>query len=160
MPMNWNKGAFAPKIERVLTKIDELAEGSNKVSLIGASAGASVVLCALAARPDKIASAVSICGKINHPETISAWTYRRNSAFKEAMTALSEILPTLDLETRARIMSIHPLQDSLVPVVDTLIPGARNTLMPTVGHVLSIIIALTLGAPFIMRFLKQQAAKN
>jgi pimeloyl-ACP methyl ester carboxylesterase len=159
--MNWrDKEAFAPKLTRLLQLIDELAKGGNKVSLVGTSAGASAVLVAYAARQDKISGVICICGKINHPETIKPSRFIENPAFKESLSELQRALPVLGPEARARIMSIHPLRDDSVPPADTIIPGAREQLVPTAGHAFSIGITLIFGAGLMMRFLKQQALKR
>ena len=154
--MRWSdKEPFAPKLERLLSLIDELFEDGDKVSLVGTSAGASAVLVAFAARMDKITGVVCICGKVNHPETISPSRFLVNPAFKESLAALQQALPKLGPQVRSRIMSIHPLMDGSVPPADTIIPGAREKLMPTIGHSFSIFIALTFGAYGIMNFLRR-----
>lgn len=159
--MHWgDKGSFAAKLERLLAKIDELAVDGNRVSLVGVSAGASMVLVAYAARPDKVAGVVCICGKINHPETVEPWRYTENPAFKASLAELQRVLPKLGPRERARIMSIRPLRDGVVPVADTLIPGTAGKVIPSVGHVFSIFWALSLGAYSFIRFLKTQAAKR
>lgn len=158
VPMHWNDGKpLGPKIKVLLDKIDELSADGSPVSLVGASAGASVVLVAFAARPDQIAGVVCICGKINHPETIHPERFVVNPAFKESLDKLQEVLPTFDAVTRQRIMSMHPLRDGSVPPADTIIPGARKKLILMSGHVFSIATALIFNAYGMMRFLKKQA---
>ncbi len=156
--MHWrDKEAFAPKLARLLQLIDELAKGGDKVSLVGTSAGASAVLVAYAARQDKIAGVICICGKINHPETIRPERFVENPAFKESLAQLQTILPTLDSAARDRILSIHPLRDDSVPPADTIIPGAHEKLIPTVGHAFSIGMTLIFGAAMMMGFFRKQA---
>jgi pimeloyl-ACP methyl ester carboxylesterase len=154
--MRWNdKEPFAPKLSRLLAMIDELARSGDKVSLVGTSAGASAVLNAYAARPDKIAGVVCICGKINNPPAHSP-RYIENPAFKESLMELQRVLPKLGPKQRARIMSIRPLADNIVLPADTIIPGAREKLVPTVGHAFSIGATLVFGAAMMMRFLQKQ----
>ncbi len=155
--MHWrDKEAFAPKLERLLKMIDQLAANGDKVSLVGTSAGASAVLVAFAARLDKVSGVVCICGKINHPETIHPGRFVQNPAFKESLAKLQEVLPKLDGTARSRIMSIHPLADESVPPADTIIQGAHEKLVPTVGHAISIGVTLIFAAFSMMRFLKHQ----
>ena len=157
--MNWrDKEAFAPKLARLLAMIDKLAEGGNKVSLVGTSAGSSAVLVAYAARLDKVSGVVCICGKINHPETIHPGRFVENPAFKESLAELQRILPKLGPKARKRVMSIHPLADESVPPADTIIPGACEKLVPTAGHAFSIAVTLVFCAYSMMCFLKRQAA--
>jgi predicted peptidase len=156
--MQWRtKELFAPKLERLLALIDRLAADGSRVSLVGASAGAGAVLVAFAARPDKVAGVVCICGKINHPETVKAWRFKENPAFEASLTELQRVLPQLSRQQRSRIMSLHPFYDGLVPVADTRLPGARELLIPAFGHVFSIFVALVFAAPIFIRLLKRQA---
>lgn len=156
--MKWgDKELFAPKLERLLALIDRLAADGSRVSLVGASAGASAVLVAFAARPDKVASVVCICGKINHPETVSPHRYTENPAFKESLAELQRVLPRLSNRQRSRILSLRPFYDDVVPVADMYIPGAHMRRIPAAGHVVSIVVALIFSAPFFIRFLKRQA---
>jgi hypothetical protein len=158
--MNWrDKEPFAPKLERLLEMIDGLAEDGSKVSLVGTSAGASAVLVAYAARLDKVAGVVCICGKVNHPETIHPARFIENPAFKESLAELQRVLPKLGPRVRSRILSIRPLKDRSVPPEDTIIPGAHARVMPTIGHPFSIAITLTFGAPMLVSFLKRQTAE-
>jgi pimeloyl-ACP methyl ester carboxylesterase len=158
--MNWrDKEAFAPKLERLLRMIDELSTNGDKVSLVGTSAGASAVLNAYTARLDKVAGVVCICGKINNPSVHSP-RYIENPAFKESLMELQRILPKLGPKARARIMSIRPLVDESVPPADTIIPGARALVIPTIGHAFSIATALIFAAYTMVKFLKKQATSN
>jgi pimeloyl-ACP methyl ester carboxylesterase len=158
--MNWgDKKPLRPKMEGLLRLVDELAQNGDKVSLIGTSAGASAVLIAYAQRPNKISGVVCICGKISHPETIHPLRYKFNPAFKESMSQLQDVLPKLDTQARARILSIHPLADESVPPVDTLLPGAQEKLVPTFGHAFSIGFTLVVKPRMMINFLKKQAAE-
>lgn len=155
-PMRWSdKGAFKPKFQKLLDRIDQLERGGNKVSLVGTSAGASVVVAAYAERKDKVSGAVCICGKINRPESVNPKYFVVNPAFKDSLAAAQQALQQLSTKDRRRILSLHPLWDELVPVADTIIPGTKERVIPSVGHGLSIFCALTFGAYGIMRFLKR-----
>jgi pimeloyl-ACP methyl ester carboxylesterase len=158
--MHWNdKEPFKPKLARLLTKIDNLAKDGSRVSLVGTSAGASVVLLAFAARPEKVTGVVCISGKINNPPAEHP-RYIENPAFKESLFKLQQTLPKLSSDMRAHIMSIHPLWDREVPPADTIIPGTHERLIPVAGHVASIGAALAFYTPVIINFLKQQAGSH
>lgn len=155
LPLIWGDGeVFQPKFQRLLADIDELATSTSQLSLIGVSAGASAVLNAFAERPDAIDKVVCICGKINNPQTISRATLEHNPVFGESITLLQANLPRLDSVQRARIMSIHPLRDGVVPPKDTIIDGAHEKVIPSIGHVASIGYCLTAGSYDIVKFLK------
>ena len=52
------------KLNKLANFIDQLAEGNNRVSLVGCSAGASAVLNIFLERRNKINKVVSICGRL------------------------------------------------------------------------------------------------
>jgi pimeloyl-ACP methyl ester carboxylesterase len=157
----WGDGErFEPKLERLLTYIDSLHNRGYAVSLVGSSAGASAVLEAYAARRDKVSGVVIICGKVQHSETVGEIVFQVNPAFKDALDMLPKALESLTPADRSRIMSIHPLYDETVPIEDTQIEGARMQTILSAGHAISIGLMLTLGAPYIIRFLKGQARQK
>ena len=51
-------------------------------------------------------------------------------------------------------MSIHPVEDSTVPVKDTIIPGAVEKQIPVRGHVFSIAYTILFRGRIIARFIK------
>lgn len=156
LAMNWRDGEpFSAKLEQLLLRIDELAGAGYQVSLVGISAGASVVINAFAARQEAVHRVVCICGKLQHPDTISASTYRLNPAFKESMANLPNSLLALDSEKRSQILSIRPLVDESVPPGDTVVPGAQAKTIPTISHVVSIAAAITLYSGSIIRFIRK-----
>lgn len=153
--MRWADGeAFESKFTRFLTYIDGLLAKGHQVSLVGASAGASVVLNAFAARPD-IHGVVTIAGKINRPEAIGAWYHRNAPAFVQSARQAQDSLATLTLEQRSRINSRYGLIDVIVPQKDSIVKGAKNRKVLSIGHAPTIAHQLTIGAPLHIRFLKR-----
>ena len=156
--VGWADGeTFTPKLNRLLAQIDELAEQGHIVSLMGASAGASAVLNAFAARKDKISGVALICGKVYRPEIMHPSTFQHNPAFKGSMDLLATTLPTLQSVQRSHILSLHPLADMTVPPKDTIIPGTREKTMFITGHAMGIAYGLTVSAYTITHFLKRTA---
>jgi pimeloyl-ACP methyl ester carboxylesterase len=156
--IGWADGeAFAPKLERILAAIDKHAKGQT-VSLVGTSAGASAALNAYAARKDVIHSVVCICGKLRNPQTIVPARFKQNPAFQDSLTLLPSSLATLTSADRKKILSIRPLKDNMVPPADTFIEGARTALVPTAGHGLSILYALTIGSRRVASFIKSASS--
>lgn len=158
-PMHWaDKQPFQPKYKRLLAYIDTLLAQGHKVSLVGASAGASVVLNVYAARP-AIHGVILVAGKVNHPKTIGAW-YRCNApAFVESAQLAQQSLGRLTPEQRIRINSRYGVIDTVVRRKDSVIPGARNTTVVCFGHALTIAYQLTLGAWLHVRFLRHLPPK-
>jgi pimeloyl-ACP methyl ester carboxylesterase len=158
-PMHWADDVpWEDKLLKLLRHIDTLAK-TRQVALVGASAGAAAVIQAYAARPDLLVGAVTICGKINHPETIGPRYRSRNPSFVTAAYQTGAALSGLDEAHRARILCRYALFDEVIRNKDdSRIAGARNRLSPTFFHALTIGFQITLGAPSFISFLKKQAA--
>ncbi|MBX4188920.1 hypothetical protein KW792_02360 [Candidatus Saccharibacteria bacterium] len=154
LALGWHsQESFDKKLERLTSLIDELHDKHGSVALVGVSAGATAVLNAYAAK-DNIDKVVCICGKINNPQTVGQRVYEYNPPFKESVYLLQKNLNKLGSAKRAKIMSVHPLEDHTVPPADTLIDGAVELVIPTKGHVFSIYFSIMFRARTICRFLK------
>ncbi len=154
--VGWSDGElFDRKLKRIIDLIDSLNAPNVTLSLVGTSAGASAVLNAFVKRKTAIASVVCICGKIQNPQTISQDTFHHNPAFEGSMKLLSDSLKQLTNLEREKILSIHPLWDNKVPIMDTLIERTTEATIPTVGHNISIGYALTIGSFHINRFIQR-----
>lgn len=149
---------FAHKFERLLERIDDLHDQGAVVSLVGTSAGAGAVINAFAARKERVNGVVCLVGKINNPDTIGASYRRRSPAFIESALEVQFSLDRLDIDTdRKRIMSRYAMLDGIVPRRDSVIVGGINKTVPSIGHGLTIVSQLLVGAPFYLRFLKRLA---
>jgi len=146
---------FSQKLSRLLDLIDEQHDSGNTISLIGASAGASMVVAAYARCKDKINGAAFICGKLRRPEAVGAQYYLQNPAFREAMSTLNDNLYSLTRTERARIISIHPLFDETVVITDTFVGGAKKAVLPTLFHIPSIALGITIFSFIPIFFLKR-----
>jgi pimeloyl-ACP methyl ester carboxylesterase len=152
-----DNATFAEKLERLLDLIDANNEQGNKVSLIGVSAGASIVVAAFARRKNKINGVAFVCGKLRNPQTVSANYYLQNPAFREAMSTLNDNLAKLTKTERARMMSIYPLFDETVVITDTFITGAKKAVFPTLLHVPTIALSISVLSFVPIFFLKRLA---
>jgi pimeloyl-ACP methyl ester carboxylesterase len=152
--MNWVDGeAFPPKLERLLAQIDAYHAAGRVVSLVAASAGASAALNAYVQRPDKISGVVFICGKLGgsfHPSY-----HQTNPAFAQSMEMLPKNLGKLLPADTAKMLSLHPIDDPIVPIANTKLPGVLSQRMPVHGHFLGIAYGLTVRAGANVRFLKR-----
>jgi pimeloyl-ACP methyl ester carboxylesterase len=156
--IKWGNGeAFAPKLERLLKRIDELHAQGHRVSLVAASAGAGAAINAFALRKDVVSGVVCIAGKINSPGAIGE-SYRSSVPdFIESADQVQFSLDKLDFDTdRPRIMSRYAVLDLLVPRSHSLVAGGKNVTVPSIGHSVTIAIQLLFGAPTFLRFLKAQ----
>lgn len=149
--------SFQPKLARLLAVIDALADSGKTVSLVGASAGASAVLHAYAARQSQIVSLAYICAKINSPEAVSDRTYRENPAFKEALYSLQPVIATFSGSDKSRMLSFYSKADITVSHADTVIEGVPERVLPALRHGWAILYAISFGAHGLLKFLKHPA---
>ena len=155
--MHWaDNEPWDDKFKRLINRIDELSR-SKTIALVGASAGATAVINAYAARKDIIIGCVLIAGKVNHPEAIGPRYRHRNPSFITSAYSCERSLATLNQRDRQSILSRYGMFDEIVPLSSSKIPGAHNKIMPSFSHVITIATQITLGAPSFMHFLKQQA---
>lgn len=146
--------AFEPKLQKLLDHIDKYLAKGYKVSLIGASAGASGVLNAYMERRDDISGLAYICAKINDPDTVSRKTYAKNPAFKTSMEVLQKNLPKLTQADKAKMHSFYSPGDSTVPYEATVISGVAESRLPALRHGRAILYSLSFGAPKLLKPLK------
>jgi hypothetical protein len=154
-----NSQSFSQKLERLLELIDSNREKGNAVSLIAASAGASMAVAAYARRKDTINGVAFICGKLRRPEAVGTQYYLQNPAFREAMSTLNDNLAQLTKVERARMLSIHPLFDETVVITDTFVTGAKKAVFPTLFHVPTIGLGISLLSFVPIIFLKRLAKR-
>ena len=152
-----DKEHFAPKLATLLSHIDESAAKGYRVSLVGESAGASAVMHAYAARHSTVHRVAHICGKLQGGESVHPSTYSRNPAFAESMALLPSSIATLGRShLLGRVLSVRPLVDKSVPLPDTIIAGIQTRTIPTVGHMASIALGITVFSWFLVGFLKKR----
>jgi pimeloyl-ACP methyl ester carboxylesterase len=157
----WSNGeSFEDKLNSVLQDIDEHLAAGHIVSLMGASAGASMALHAYAARKDKINGVVLVCGELTDAKKINPSFFEKNPAFQASMERLPETLALLAPEDRQRIMSLHPLYDETVNIKDTYLDGARMYTSISFGHAFTIGLTLTIDFYIPMWFLLSRLRKN
>ena len=157
-PVGWNgTETFEDKLKKLLAEIDVYLDAGDNVSLMGFSAGASVVLNAFAKRKDGISSVVCVSGKINRPNTTSLHYFQQNPAFKESLLLLQHNLETFTGTDKAKILTLNPILDPIVPLADSVISGVKRWRTLAFGHMMSIAVTLTLYAPFIAGHIKRQA---
>lgn len=139
-------GRYQGKHKRLLDRIDKYKSQGHRVSLIGASAGASAVLNAYVERRDSITGLEYICAKIQAPETVYDEIYSANPAFKTSMEILQGNLPKLTDLDKAKMHSFYSPADTFVPHAATIIPGVAESALPPLRHGRAVIYSLTAGA--------------
>lgn len=156
LQMNWaNNEPFTKKLQKITDLIDYLAINGNKVSLVGVSAGASATLNAFALRANHVHRVALICGEIRLGARIGANYRRKNPAFVESKDHLHDSIALLHAQSRAKIVSYHPITDMTVPPSHTKLSGATSKIMPAFGHFWGITYGITFGAFGVVRWLKK-----
>ena len=154
--MPWaGQAGYEFKIQRLRSEIDKYSGRGHRVSLIGASAGASAVLNLYIEDPNKISGVSLICPKINRPETVSQKTYAANPAFRIALELLQSNVTKLTATDKSRVTVYYSPKDGVVSYADGRIPAVQERRLPPVRHGFAIIYALTLGSPRLLNRLKQ-----
>lgn len=159
--MNWgDKEPWQPKLDRLLKHIDSQTSQGKRVGLVGASAGASAVINAYAARTSQISAVVCLSGKVNYPDTIGPKYRRNNIAFVESAYACPPNLASMGPVARRRIMSVYALYDGLIPAAGSRVKDGKNVRIFSVGHPTTIAFCITIFAPYFLRYIKSKSAPS
>ncbi len=154
VPMKWSDNAdFDSKFARLSQAIDKVK--GKRIVLIGESAGGSMAVHMYASRPNELYKAMTICGKNTQPEKVAQHYYDKSPAFKTSMDKLNDSIGKLSDKQCSRFVSIHPIYDPVVPVNETIIPGCRTVRLWSIGHLVSIGLALTILSWKIVREAKR-----
>lgn len=136
-----------PKLDRAIALVDELTAHGETVSLIGNSAGSSFVLNLFAARKNKIHKVIINCGRVragDWPWHTFAQATKDSPSFKESVLRSEKVISTLSKADKKKILTLRPLFDEVVPPYTVTIPGVTNIVIPSVEHVVSMSLYLTL----------------
>ncbi len=146
---------WGEKKARLLGHIDQAAGSGRAIALVGASAGASAAITAFAARKNLLVGVITIAGKINRPDTLGP-VYRRDyPALQPAVMDCQSSLALLKPRDRQRMICRYGLFDRLVVKADSTIDGARNQLVPSMGHSVTIGIQIYFGTTSFIYFFRQ-----
>jgi len=152
MPMTWaDGGTFETKYATLQAEADRLRKAGKRVVLIGESAGGSVIMNALADTPEEYHRFVTICGKNWNARNVSPYLYGKNPAFKTSMRLADEKTDNIPATSLAHFISVCPLYDPVVPVSQMILKNGQVMRLFTVGHFVSIVLALTIYSPLIIR---------
>jgi hypothetical protein len=159
-PFGWGDKStiFEDKLNKLLELIDKNARSVEKISLIGTSAGGSAGINAFCLRKSVINKVINICGRLKVGDTKGFRSYKTRTASSPAFASSVKIcesnLKSLSRKDLSKILTIRAKYgDELVPSETTIIEGATNIELPTLGHLLSITMALTVYASKIRKFL-------
>lgn len=161
--VGWKDGEkfFTPKLKILVSEIKKYHKKGDIVSLVGGSAGGSAVLNAFLEVPE-INAVVNICGRLRAGENVFPTleqAARKSPAFKDSVEMFEKRELKMKTEQRKRVMILTPFWDEIVPKETVRLAGAVNKTIPSVEHMFSGLIGMTLFAPMIIRFIKQKSQK-
>ena len=159
IPVEWEDDQnLEQKLKQITDLIDELVKTGNMVSLIGCSAGGSLVLNAFAERKNVIEKVINLDGFVRpgSPKVVEYFEKvgAKSKSFRESVLRFEALEPQLSKNDRKKILTVRPLVDELVPPETVIIKGATNKKISAVEHVLGIATSLIVYDPVIM-FLKK-----
>lgn len=153
VPLRWySGGSYDDKLKLAKEAIrSAFAEGAH-VTLIGESAGASLVLNVASSFPD-VHRIITIAGVNSSKLSISPVIQRRSPSFRDSAHQVSVSLAKLNPQV---IHTFHGFIDGSVPADFSRIRNATSHRVPAIGHLLTIGICLTIFSPYIARIIKNK----
>ena len=156
VPMYWtDQESFDIKKQRVIDAVLNAERANRRVVLIGESAGGSMVLNVYGEHTDAIAKVMTICGKNTRVDTLSAFYQQKTPAFYESMRRVRPTTDALSTAARTHFTSFAPFIDPTVPVEETRIPGGGFKRLFAIGHLTTILLALSIFSWQIASFAKK-----
>ncbi|MDE2591006.1 MAG: alpha/beta hydrolase, partial [Patescibacteria group bacterium] len=122
------KEVLSAKLERLVSLVDKLSK-KGKVSLVGISAGGSMVLNAYAKRKARIKAVINICGRLkcgDHVFPSLNFAAKGNPAFRESVLFCDESRHVLKKSDRKKVMTLRAMYDEVVPPSTATLKGAIN----------------------------------
>lgn len=150
------ENSFQPKLDEALKLVDSLVEKNTRISLIGNSAGSSFALNIFAQRKKLIHRVVINCGRVRRgdwPWFTFEQATKSSPSFKESVIRAEKIEKKLTNNDRKKIITFRPLFDEVVPPQTVTIQGAKNEIIPSIEHMCSIALSMTLLKKQIIEFI-------
>jgi hypothetical protein len=149
---------FVDKMRRALKLVDTLAKPTVRISLVGNSAGSSFALNIFCNKKQIIDSVIINCGRVrtgDWPWFTFDQATSSSPSFKQSVLMAEKAEKSLSTNDRKRILTIRPIFDEVVPPTTVPIEGAKNCIVPSVEHVVSITLNMTLFDRKIIDFILQ-----
>lgn len=149
VPMKWYGGGdLATRCAMVAAAIDRAQRRGRRVILVGESAGASLAINVASRRSD-IHGLMTICGIVNSRAEVSSTIRKKSPAFNQSLAQLEHDIRELDL---AKVCNVRAGVDSIVPKRSSVIPGATQRIIWSVGHVTTVALCLSVYGGLLVRF--------
>lgn len=143
---------FEAGVAKIISEVDRLSK-IGKVSLIGCSAGGSVMVNVFSRRKDIVNKVIDICGALRHEG--NELKKMETKAYLHSLNSCEKAILSLDENNKQKLLIIRPrFGDEFVKNEDVFIEKANNITIPTKEHLLTIVSALTIFSKKIFDFLK------
>lgn len=160
--VGWYDGKeFQSKLRTLIEMIDKFIKYGNRVSLVGCSAGESAVLNAFLKRKELIHKVINVCGRLRCGNQKGFRSYEARTASSPAFAQSVKLFASrenlLSIQDRKKVMTVRALfGDELVPADTAVLSVANNMVIPTMEHIFSIVMALTLFSRPLITFLTHE----
>lgn len=145
VPITWYDGGdFDDKYGRIKRAIDKLK--GQRVVVVGESAGATLALQIAANEPD-VHRVITLCGVAKPDTPISGYLRRKAPALDHGVN-------TLPTDFDVDVHSIRAFSDAIVGKRYSVVEGARQHVIWSIGHFTTIALCLTILAPIITTIAK------
>jgi pimeloyl-ACP methyl ester carboxylesterase len=158
-PARWieEEIGFREKFDRLVKMVDRWHDKYGDITIIGNSAGSSLGLNLLGACPDKISHLIINCGRIRQGDW--PWlTFKKacinSPSFYQSVVKAEELEKSLTQSNRSKILTLRPRFDEVVPFWTVPITGAKNEIIPTIGHAWTIALNMTINRGCIFNFIR------
>lgn len=140
-PWSQSEESLDLKLKRLVGELDRWNDEGYSVSLLGISAGSSLVLNAFAQRKKIVNKIISVCGRLRPGNNITYSLYKwdqKSRAFCDSVYFADKNQKAFSESDLQKFTTFNALFDELVPRKTSILPNAKNLTVPMVGHVFSI----------------------
>ena len=153
IPITWfDGGSLEQKCALIIEQIKTAESNSQKVTLVGESAGASLALLVAHSQPG-VNHVLTLCGVAQPDTPISRSLRARAPALSSAVKQLAKLTRRTDLQQT----SVRALVDTTVQKRYTIASHARQRVIWSIGHLVTIALCLTLLAPYMAHLVKDKS---
>lgn len=154
-PINWyGDESFQSVLERIVDLVEHELRTRNRVVLVGASAGGSVVFGAAEKVKNPNLQAIALCSRLNEkrlarwdPRNLSRMSHlgspRASQIFYDSVLyCTNSVIPSLTKQDKSRFLTVIQWADMIVPRKTMVIDGVRVRKLPVIGHLPTIVLAM------------------
>jgi pimeloyl-ACP methyl ester carboxylesterase len=146
----WNSADPSSYNHRIELLNEVVAQLDGEVYILGVSAGGSAAVNCLAMVPNKVTKVVTLCAPLAH------FSSRINPLLAASIEHTEEHLAAMNADTKCRLLSLHAIVDTLVPIRLSKPDDVQSKALPAILHPITIFLGLTLFAGVSARFFKQR----